>query len=100
MIFVVLCFGCLLFGCLAGSKIIPKEKTFKYTDKILFVLVILIVFLLGTMIGTEEQVVSSLGSIGLTSFVLAIFAMGGSVTAVTFLRRLLKIDRKGHKQNE
>ena len=100
MIFVALCFGCLLLGWLAGSKIISKKKSIPYADKILFVLVILIVFLLGTMIGTDEKVVSSLGSIGLTSFVLAVLAMGGSVTAVTLLRRFLKIDRKGYKQNE
>jgi len=100
MIFVALCFGCLLVGWLAGNRIIPKEKTIPYFDKGLFVLVIIIVFLLGTMIGSDEQVVSSLGSIGITSLVLALFAMGGSVTAITLLRKLLKIDRKGIKQNE
>jgi hypothetical protein len=56
--------------------------------------------MLGTMIGADEQVVSSLGSIGLTSFVLAIFAMAGSVSAIVVLRKFLKIDRKGIKSDE
>jgi uncharacterized membrane protein YbjE (DUF340 family) len=97
---VALLFSCILLGFLTGSKLVPKDKIIKHTDKVLFTLVFLVIFILGTMIGADEKVISSLASIGLISFVLAIFAMAGSAAAVTGMRKLLKINREGIKQNE
>ena len=72
----------------------------KHADKVLLVLVYFVIFLLGTIIGADENVISSLASIGLISFILAIVAMAGSVAFVTGLRKLLGIDRYGIKQHD
>jgi len=92
---VALYLGFIVTGFLIGSKIAPKGKEIKYIDKIFAVLVFFVIFLMGTIIGSDEKVISSIGSIGLIAFILTIFAMTGSLLAVTLLRKLLKMDRRG-----
>ena len=93
-------FSFLIIGFLLGSKTVPKGKEIKHTNMIFMVLVFLIIFLMGMVIGSDEKVISSLGSIGITSFVLAVSALTGSVLSVTALRKLMKIDRKGIRHYE
>jgi len=59
-----------------------------------------VIFLMGIKIGSDEQVISSLGAIGFSSLIVTVFAMTGSVIAVIGLRKFLKIDRKGTRRNE
>jgi len=92
---IALYFGFILVGFLIGSKIVPKGKEIKFTNTLFPVLVFLVIFLMGIIIGSDEKVISSIGSIGTIAFVLTLFAMTGSVLAVTLMRKLLKIDRKG-----
>ena len=94
----VLCF--IFLGFLTGNKIIPKNKKVKFADIAMLVSLYLVIFLLGTIIGMDENVISSLASIGLISFILAVTAMAGSAAAVSGLRRLLGIDRNGIRQHE
>ena len=51
-------------------------------------LMILIVSL-GVKLGADEEVIASLGQIGLSAFLITVAAMAGSVLAVTFLRRFV-----------
>ena len=92
---IALYFGFILVGFLIGSKIVPKGIEIKFTNTLFPVLVFLVIFLMGIIIGSDEKVISSIGSIGTIAFVLTLFAMTGSVLAVTLMRKLLKIDRKG-----
>jgi len=92
---IALYFGFLIVGFFIGNKIVHREKEIKYTNKIFPALVFIVIFLMGIIIGSDEKVISSLGSIGAASFILTVFAMTGSVLAVTVLRKILKIDRKG-----
>ena len=97
---VALLLSCIFVGFLTGKKIIPKHKTIKHMDTALFILVYLIIFIMGTIIGADENVISSLASIGIISFILAVAAMAGSAAFVSMLRRLLGIDRYGIKEHE
>jgi len=97
---VALLISCIIIGILTGKKIIPKDKKLKHMDKVLFVLVFIIIFLMGTIIGADENVISSFASLGLISLVLAVCAMAGSAAFVSVARRLLGIDRYGIKEHE
>ena len=92
---IALYLGFLILGYMASNK-----AKWKYTGKTLVVSAFLLVFLLGVVIGSDEKVFASLGSIGVTSFALAFFAMGGSVCAVIIVRKLLKMDKRGVKADE
>ena len=87
-------------GFFVGRKVIPKGKTLKYADKLLTGLVFLLIFLLGSGVGADERVVSSLGSIGAISLAVSVLAMVGSVLGVIGLRKMLRVDRKGAKRHE
>ena len=51
---------------------------------------------LGIKLGADEEVIASLGQIGLSAFAITVAAMAGSVAALTLLRRfVLKLDRFG-----
>jgi len=93
-------FGFLAVGVLFGSKIVPQGKEIKHTNILFPALVFIVIFLMGVTIGSDEQVISSIGEIGASSFLITIAAMTGSVVAVTILRKFLKIDRKGIRRDE
>ena len=97
---VALYFGFLILGFIVSSKKTSKGKEIKISDKAIPVLVFIIVFLLGIKIGSDDQVLASVGEIGAAAVVVTIFAMAGSVLAVTLLRKLLKIDKRGLRRNE
>lgn len=45
--------------------------------------------------GANEEVTSNLGTIGLQSVGITVFAIAGSMSAVTLMRKILKLDRRG-----
>ena len=60
------------------------------------VTITLMVFVMGCEIGADREIVASLDTIGLTAFILTIFVLAGSVTAVFLARTALGFDRKGN----
>ncbi|MCL1983578.1 MAG: LysO family transporter [Clostridiales bacterium] len=94
---VFLCFTIGILGFIVGRKAIPKDKDLKWIDKLLMVLVVALLFILGAEIGSDENIVSSIGSIGLVSLTLAVFALAGSAAMVTVARKALGIDKRGKK---
>jgi len=53
---------------------------------------------LGIRLGADEEVMGSLGQIGLSSLTITLFSMAGSLIAVTLLRRyVLRLDRFGRR---
>lgn len=91
---------CLAFGAagfVVGRKAVPKGRELKWLDRLLAALIFVLLFVLGAEIGSDENIVSSLGSIGLLSLALMVFAVSGSVVMVTFARKALRMDRKGRR---
>ncbi len=64
------------------------------------VAVIILIFTMGARIGADEQIIGSMGEIGLVSFVLTIFSIGGSVLMIYLLRKVFKINKRGIKIND
>ncbi len=90
-------------GYLIGS-VIRKKKSDKYkiswVGPFQTVLIIIMILSMGIRLGTNEDVVKGLGTIGLSGLITALAAMTGSVIAVFFVRKLMKINRKGEKAND
>lgn len=92
---VALYFGMILVGYLIGSRLRKKNRKINWAWKVQIIMIIFLIFLMGSRLSANDQVVKSLGSIGLTSFVLTLFILMGSVAAIFVARKLLKIDRRG-----
>lgn len=87
--------GMLALGILVGSRRSVRSRTLPWLGRLQFVALIVLIAILGVEIGTDDKVISSLGEIGLSALVITVFALAGSLLAVTLVRRLLGLDRQG-----
>lgn len=55
-----------------------------------------LVFVMGARIGSEEEIVRSLDTIGLKAFVITMFILAGTVAAAFITRKLMGFDKKGN----
>ncbi len=67
-----------------------------FIQKALMPVVYILVLIMGLRMGVNEQVTSNLGTIGIQSLVITIFAVGGSMAAITGVRKLMKMDKYGN----
>ena len=87
--------GMLALGILVGSRRSVRSRTLPWLGRLQFVSLIVLIAILGVEIGADDKVISSLGEIGLSALVITVFALAGSLLAVTLVRRLLGLDRQG-----
>ena len=87
--------GMLALGVLVGSRRAVRRRALPWLGRLQFVVLIALVAVLGVEIGADDQVISSLGEIGLSALIITLFALAGSLLAATLVRRLLGLDRQG-----
>mgnify|MGYP000980185042 CR=1 FL=1 len=87
--------GVILLGILVGSRKSVRSKSLPGLGKLQTTVLILLIFVLGVEIGSDEQVVTSLGAIGLSAFVITVFVLAGSILAVFLVRKCMGLDRQG-----
>lgn len=87
--------GMLALGVLVGSHRSVRSRKLPWLGRLQFVALIILIAILGVEIGADDKVISSLGEIGLSALVITVFALAGSLLAVTLVRRLLGLDRQG-----
>lgn len=88
--------GLVVVGAVIGSRPAIREKDLPWLGKFQFLALIILILALGVKLGANDEVVSSLGSIGLSALLLTVLAIAGSILCVTLLRRfVLKLDRRG-----
>ncbi len=86
-------------GALIGSRPALRERKMAWLGKFQFVALMILIVTLGIKLGANDEVISSLGQIGLSALVITVMAMLGSLIAVYLLRRfVLKLDRYGRPQ--
>lgn len=95
----ILYLGLVIIGYLIGNRLLPKDRNYKWIVKVQMVAVATLIFAMGARIGADEEIIAGIGSIGITSLVLTIFSITGSVFMVFILRKLLKTDKRGMKTN-
>ena len=84
--------GMLALGVFVGSRKAVRSRPCRWLGPLQSVALIAA---LGVEIGADDQVIASLGEIGLSALAITLFALAGSLLAVTLVRRLLKLDAQG-----
>ena len=83
-------------GALIGSRKAVRSRELIWLGKFQFAALLLMVAMLGVKLGANDEVVASLGQIGLMALVVTLLAMIGSLLFVYLLRRfVLRLDRYG-----
>lgn len=89
--------GMVALGIFVGSRKKLREAGCAWLGPVQTVVLILLILSLGIEIGADQEVVSSLGTIGLSALTITALALVGSVGAVFAVRKLLKLDREGKR---
>lgn len=85
-----------VIGILIGMLPAVRKRPMPWMDRVQRLTLMVLILSLGIRLGANDQIVSSLGQIGLTALALTAAAMLGSLLLVTLLRRgVLKLDRFG-----
>ena len=96
MEYVAYYFGITLIGYFVGSAFRKQgKKKSKWIGKFQGAAVTVLIFVMASRIGSNEEVLRSMGTIGYMAFVTVVFALVGSLLCVTVARRLMKLDSKG-----
>ncbi|MBR5229530.1 MAG: lysine exporter LysO family protein [Firmicutes bacterium] len=86
----------MLAGYFAASKLRNYSEKFGFVNYILNCVVVGVIFLMGLRMGANEEIISQLGTIGVQSAAITVFAVGGSIFFVSIARRIMGLDRYGH----
>lgn len=92
--------GMLALGVLVGSRKAVRTRKLTWLGRLQSVALIALIAVLGVEIGADDKVISSLGEIGLSALVITVFALAGSLLAVTLVRRLLGLDKEGRTASQ
>lgn len=88
--------GLVAAGAVIGSRRAVRSRPLAWLGRVQFLALMVLIAALGVQLGANEQVVKSIGQIGLSALCLSLAAMGGSLLCVTLLRRfVLGLDRQG-----
>jgi len=79
----------------AASRLRSMADRFGFLNKILTFFIVLLVFFMGLQMGADEEVTSSLGTIGLQAVLVTALTVGGSILFVAFGRRIFRLSRYG-----
>ena len=83
-------------GAVIGSRPAVRSRPLPWLGRLQFVALMILIVSLGVKLGANDEVISSLGQIGLAALLITVAAMGGSLLALFLLRQfVLKLDRYG-----
>lgn len=95
MAYVALYWSVMIFGYFIGSKVRSRADKFSFVNAVMMICISLLVFLMGIRMGSNEEVIRSLGTIGMQSLILTVLLMVGTVVFVSLTRRILGFDKYG-----
>ncbi|MGN0733800.1 MAG: lysine exporter LysO family protein [Emergencia sp.] len=106
MVYVVLYMGAMFIGYVVGSRQRSRAEKFAFLGKIMSVCIFLMVFIMGLRMGSNEEVIKNLGTIGLQALAITGLIFVLSSLSITITRKIMGIDKwgclkeKGAKENE
>ena len=98
MALLFLYWGIMLICYAVASKLRDRKEKFGFVGELTNVVIYILVFLMGLRMGANSEVTSNLGTIGLQSLGITVFTVGGSILAVHFTRKALKLNKQGMPQ--
>lgn len=78
-----------------ASRLRHKAERFAFLNPVMTGFVVLLVFLMGLQMGADEEVISSLGTIGLQAVFVTGLVVGGSILFVCLGRKVFGLNRQG-----
>lgn len=88
--------GLVAVGAVIGSRPAVQSRDLPWLGKLQFVALMILIITLGVKLGANDEVIHSLGTIGLSALVITVLALAGSVLCLFLLRHfVLKLDRRG-----
>lgn len=91
--YVALYMGVLAFGYFLGSKLRDKKEKMGFLDGLTNFCVSLLVFVMGIKMGSNEEVIANLGTIGIQSVVITVVLAVITIAGVTMARILLGMNK-------
>lgn len=91
--YVALYMGVLAFGYFLGSKLRDKKEKMGFLDALTNFCVSLLVFVMGIKMGSNEEVIANLGTIGIQSVVITVVLAVITIVGVTMARILLGMNK-------
>lgn len=95
----VLYLGITFVGFVIGSKFRNKKEAFGWTSKVQMVALIILVLVMGMRMGSNEEVISNLSTIGVSAFIMTVVIICCSILAIFLARKVLRIDKLGRMQD-
>ncbi len=95
----ILYLGMTVIGYFAGAIMRKNNREMGFAGKVPAVAITILVFIMGSRIGSDDDIVKSLDTIGLIALGMTLFMMAGSVAAVFALRKVMGFDKEGRRRN-
>ena len=95
----LLYWGIMILCYIAAYKLRSRRDSFGFMGGALNAVIYILVFIIGLRMGANEEVTSSLGTIGVQAVLITVFTVCGSMAAVTVLRKILGLNRQGAADN-
>ena len=86
-------------GYVLGTKVRDQRDKLKWTGKVQIVALIVLVLTMGMRMGSNEEVIANLSTIGISALLMTVVIMASSIFAITAARWCMKIDRFGRMKN-
>ncbi len=91
----ILYLGITLLGFVLGSRFRERKNMFGWTSKVQLVALIILVLLMGMRMGSNEEVIANLSTIGLSALLMTAVILACSIAAIWLARHAMGIDRYG-----
>ena len=95
MTLLLLYWAIMIISYLIASKLRLYEDKFRFIGSALNVVIYILVLVMGLRMGANEEIISSLGTIGVQAVFITAFTVAGSMLAVTAMRKILGLNRQG-----
>lgn len=83
-------------GAVIGSRKQVRQAALPWLNPLQRLALMVLITALGVQLGANDEVIASLGQIGVSALLITVLSMAGSVACVSLLRRfVLKLDAKG-----
>ena len=86
----------MLAAYIIAAKNRHREEKLAFVQKALMPVVYILVLIMGLRMGVNEQVTSNLGTIGIQSLIITVFAVVGSMLFITGVRKIMGMDKYGN----
>ena len=91
----ILYWGIMLVCYFIASRLREKAAQFGFLNPVMTGIICTLVFIMGLEMGSDQEVTSSLGTIGLQAVLVTAVAVAGSMVFVTLGRKIFRLDRYG-----